>query len=115
MRRTILPLTAAMAVVGLSHGAAASGFATYFAVVAGNGSVSRSSGVAEAARVNTGIYDVTFNRKINYCATVASISNGHAGYAAIDNQAATVIRVTTFATNGAKANLPFQLIITCAP
>jgi hypothetical protein len=111
----LLATGAALFASAAVQAASATGFATYFAVVAGNGNVSRSSGVASAARTSTGTYDVTFNRKINYCGTVASISNGGAGYASVDNKSSFVITVTTFAANGAKANLAFQVMVMCAP
>jgi len=95
--------------------AQASGFATYFARVTSGGTVAKSSGVADSERTTTGVYDVVFNRTIGSCAYTATVTSSVAGYATIDVKAGDTLTVTTYATNGAKANRPFSLIVTCAP
>jgi hypothetical protein len=95
--------------------AQASGFATYFARVAPGGTVQRSSGVQAATRTAVGVYAVTFNRRINSCGWVASVTAATSGYATVTLKSATVLTVRTFASNGGKANRPFALMVQCAP
>lgn len=115
MRRTILLLAGGMAFAVLSQAASASGFGTYFARLSGSGGVVKSSGVADGARTATGVYEITFNRAVNYCGYVATVTGANAGYATIDIVTSKVLTVSTYSIKGAKANLPFNVMVSCAP
>jgi len=91
------------------------GFATYFAVLGGNGTVATSSGVASSVRTGPGVYEVAFNRPIVGCALVATINGAKAGFASVAHKAGspTTVTVSTFTTRGVASNLPFTVLITC--
>ena len=95
----------------------ASGFATYFALVSAAGKVATSSGVASASKVATGSYLVTFSRSIKGCGFVAMIKGSSAGLATANYDAGHQANMTvnTFSPSGAAANLPFNVIVSCAP
>ena len=94
----------------------ASGFATYFARVGANGVVSNSSGVRSGTRTAIGTYDILFTRVVNYCGWVANVTGGAAGYATVDlGDNARTVTVVTRGSSGGKVNLPFSLMVQCAP
>lgn len=92
-----------------------------WAVVAGDGSLIRGSGVTTTAALNIGRYEVTFNRDVTTCALVAGLglgdsisvpapgsigTNGRAGNA----NAAFVI---TYDAAGTTVNAAFHLAVFC--
>jgi hypothetical protein len=110
----LLLAVAAVATLPLIE-AHASGFASYFARVSGAGNVIRSSGVSDVTHSAVGVYEVTFNRAVSSCAFVASVSAPTAAYATVNFKSAKVLTVRTFASNGAKANNDFNMMVTCGP
>jgi hypothetical protein len=94
---------------------------SHSAVVGSLGQLVRGKGVVAAVRTSVGRYQVTFNRNIQPCVTVASIGDPSAagppsgqisttGLATNGN----IIQVRTGAANdGGVADRPFQLIVSC--
>jgi hypothetical protein len=113
MKRTILLAASAGVVMMALMATQASGFGSYFARVTANGGISRSSGVADGTKTAVGVYDVTFNRPVNLCGYVATVNDIKAGYATIDLKATKILTITTFNSNGVKANREFNVIVTC--
>ena len=91
-------------------------FAHYFALVNGAGVVVRSSGVQSLAKSSVGTYDITFNGSLDACAVVATVSAFTPAYATARKTAVdTTVRVSVFNSSGVKVDLPFQVIVSCAP
>ena len=91
---------------------AAVGAGMFFAVVTASGNVAYSLGVAEVNRIQTGVFAVTFTRKINTCSSVATITGSTAGYATA-TASKELLTVRTFNMSGTAANLPFNVTVLC--
>ena len=108
-------LTMALAILA-SEQAGATGFASYFARISAVGVVQKSLGVANGAKTAVGIYDVTFTRAVSACGWVASVNQSLPGYATVKVGATPMIlTVSTYASNGVKADRPFTLMVQCGP
>jgi hypothetical protein len=108
-------LCAAALAAAASGSANASGFATYFAEVNLHGRVVQSSAVHVATRSGRGNYTVEFNRAVTGCASTATVTGRAPGYAVISSAAGSTIDIVTYAKTGVATDLPFNLIVTCAP
>jgi hypothetical protein len=99
-----------------TSGASAS---TLSAVLAANGSLSRSSGVQTTSKLGTGKYNVRFNKNVTNCvwhATIGSPATGTVtGMASTElaNGTNDTIAVTTLSAAGAAADRPFHLSVLC--
>jgi hypothetical protein len=115
MKTKIACLLAATLAIGAGAAwqAQAASYATFFARIAVGGSVTKSLGVQEAARTAVGTYDVTFNRAVNTCGSVATVTDATPGYTTVDIKTASVLTVRTFGSNGAKVNRPFNIMVMC--
>jgi hypothetical protein len=90
------------------------------AVVTAEGILARGRGVTSAARTAEGRYQVIFNRDVRACVYVASLGDPGAaappqGQVSTTSLASNVagIVVRTEASNGAVADRPFHLVISC--
>jgi hypothetical protein len=112
--------------LGLVPAAVAAGSAAglnLWAVVNNDGLLVRGRGQAAGdpvGRTNTGIYHVIFNRDVRGCAYLATLGNPGtggppAGEVSVASHPANVnaVRVRTANPNGAVADRPFQLAVTC--
>jgi hypothetical protein len=117
MRIGIKLLICALVIAGATfvEHARATGFATYFAAVAGTGNVAASSGVSAGTRTSTGTYEVTFTRPINGCAHLVTLRGANPGMVAIAPKAAssTVLIVSIFSRTGVKENRAFNMAVQC--
>jgi len=92
-----------------------------FAVVDASGGFVRGKGVVSVTRLNTGIYDIRFNRPIGKCAWTATV--GEPGFTdqpgpaevTLAGRAGTKngIFLTTFDGTGTATDEPFHLLISC--
>lgn len=114
-RILVTAATIALATGPIGGAALASGFATYFAVVSQTGAVATSSGVASAAKVGAGKYEITFNRAISRCAGVVTVSSVAPSYGTTAHKggAPTVLRVFTYSKAGALTDAAFNMLISC--
>lgn len=91
------------------------------AVVTGTGQFVRGRNVTSAVRTGDGRYQVTFNRNIQACTTVASVGDtsaagppaGSATTTGLVTNGNTVQVRTAQASDGTPANRPFNLIVSC--
>lgn len=91
------------------------------AVVAATGQFVRGRNVTSAVRTGEGRYQVTFNRNIQTCTTVASVGDtsaagppaGSATTTGLATNGNTVQVRTAQASDGTPANRPFNLIVSC--
>jgi hypothetical protein len=91
-------------------------FAHYFALVTAAGVVAKSSGVQSAAKPAVGTYDITFNNSLDACAIVATVSQFTPAYATARKTAVdTTARISVYNKSGVKVDLPFHVIVSCAP
>jgi hypothetical protein len=94
---------------------------SHSAVVTAAGQFVRGKGVTSAVSVAEGRYQVTFNRNIQGCVTVASVGDpsaatppaGQATPTGLATNGNTVQIRTTQATDGTPANRGFNLIVSC--
>lgn len=94
---------------------------SHSATVTGAGQAVRGKGVVSAVRVGAGRYQVTFNRNIQTCVTVASVGdpsaagppNGSASTSLLATNANTVQVRTEDGANGTAENRGFSLIVSC--
>jgi hypothetical protein len=103
----------AAATVGEQAHAVGTGFADFYAIVAANGTTTRSSGVTTSTRTSIGTYNVTFAREVSDCVQVATLRGQAAGQIAVAPQGTLVVVVTTFSGNGTKQDRPFNLFVEC--
>jgi hypothetical protein len=90
------------------------------AVVSSAGAIVRARGVTSAVRVNTGRYQVILDRDVRGCVYVASVGDvgaatppaGEASTSALATNVNGVV-VRTRSQNGALANRPFHLLVSC--
>ena len=93
-----------------------------WAVVGGDGTLARGSGIDGTSRESAGLYNVDVNRDITTCAFVASIA-GIGGTAPLTGEVRLndfssgalpdVVRVRTMDSTGVQADRPFHLAIFC--
>jgi hypothetical protein len=94
--------------------------ATLGAAVNSGGGVARGNGVATSNRSGTGQYEITFTRDVGSCFAVAAISDVPGGGTTTPNGgeivtsvSATIVAVRTRNSDGAPADLPFHLVVSC--
>lgn len=96
----------------------------FTASVSAAGATINSVGLVSAVRTATGIYLVTFDRRVAYCTYVASLSVesiiGHASFAGIPGYASTSLDITgqgvwvaTTDGTGTLADQSFSLVVVC--
>lgn len=114
-RTGFLTCGALLAAAAVGGQAGATGFASYFALVAAAGSTIKGSGVSASSKTAVGTYNVTFARAVNDCAHTATLRGSGAGLVAVGPKAGspTVVVVTTFSSAGAKQDRAFNLSIQC--
>lgn len=95
--------------------ASATGFATYFASLAANGSTSLSSGLRDSERTGVGTYTVTFVRPITNCGFTVSVTGATPGFASAQRTSAREATISTFSKTGVAQNLPSTIILVCGP
>lgn len=97
------------------------GAAQLYAVVNGNGTVSRGAGVTSATRSSAGVYEVIFKRNIVHCSWTGSVGFGTfsgsvpASHISVTGRAGTNngVFVQTFNSANAATDLPFHIHILC--
>jgi hypothetical protein len=90
------------------------------AVVTGNGLLARGRGVGSVTRTGNGRYQVIFDRDVRGCTYVGSVADPGAagppqGQVTLTSLASNVngVDVRTETSNGAAANKPFHLVVSC--
>jgi hypothetical protein len=114
VRKGLLPGLALLAAAVFAGQAGATGFSTYFALVATNGNTAKGSGVTSSTRKSVGNYEVTFGRPVGDCAYIATL-RGNAGQitAGPKSGSPSVVVVQTFSATGVKQDRTFQLMVHC--
>jgi hypothetical protein len=91
-----------------------------WAVVGSNGSLARSSGATASIRLNTGIYQVTFNQNVAACSYLATLGNPGTGdplfgtiVTALRAGNANAVWVHTRDAAGTDADRSFHLVVFC--
>jgi hypothetical protein len=100
-----------------SDDAKGSGFNTSFAVISANALIGAKQGVASAQRIGVGVYTVIFTQNINSCGTAGNVRGMIPGYVTmrLKTGVQNTLVVNTTMKNGAAANLPFSVFVTCGP
>ena len=111
----LLTCTALLAAATVGEQARATGFATYYALVAIGGTTIQGSGVTSSAKTGVGTYNVTFARRVNDCSHNVTLRGQAAGQFAAGPKAGNnlVVVVTTFSAAGAKQDRSFNLTVLC--
>ena len=90
-----------------------------WAVVAGNGALTRGSRVTGAARLGVGRYEITFDRNVSGCAYVATTTNAYSQaltiFTASGHSSANGVYVETKNQGGGLTDGPFNLLVACGP
>jgi hypothetical protein len=90
-----------------------------WAVVKANGSLARSNGVASSANLNTGQYEVVFNRNVSDCVYSGTIGVPGDGFpenrliTVVDRGNPNAVFVTTRETDGTSVNQAFNVQVDC--
>jgi len=89
-----------------------------WAHVNSNGTLVRGNGVNYSGRFSTGYYYVSFNRDVSFCGYVATTTDAYAGTTGTLQGASygfpnEVTVYTIVGSTGARADLPFHLVVTC--
>ena len=85
-----------------------------FANVSSAGLLGDKRGATAVAHVaNSGDYNVDFDSDVSKCARTATITGGTAGEITTDLVDSNTVTVHTFGSNGAAADRPFHLVVTC--
>ena len=113
----ISALASASLLASTSAQAQSFGFATYNALLLGNGTLVRSNGVSAAARVSAGRYEITFSRPVVNCIAIASVVSAQPAYATSIVKGGTnnTIIVRTFNPTGVLTDFNAGLIVSCGP
>lgn len=117
INHAIFGLAAASLFAATGAQAQSFGFATYNALILGNGTLVRSSGVSAATRVSAGRYEITFSRPVVNCIAIASIVSALPAYATSIVKGGTnnTIIVRTFNPTGVLTDFNAGLIVSCGP
>jgi hypothetical protein len=92
--------------------------APLWAHINSDGTLVRGNGVDFSGRFGTGHYFVNFNRDVSFCGYVATTTDAYAGttgtlQGASYGQPGEVTVYTIVGSTGARADLPFHLVVTC--
>lgn len=84
-----------------------------WAAVSADGTLARGIGVASVARLEAGIYQVTFDREIAACGFLATIAAKGQIAATGQAETAAAVRVETQTSSGTTIDRPFHLAVLC--
>jgi hypothetical protein len=91
--------------------------ANLYAVVDMGGSLVHGNGVSSVAHLNTGQYEVTFNRQVSQCAYIATTANAYSqaisAFTAGGHLSAQGVYVETKNQGGGLTDGPFHLVVVC--
>jgi len=89
---------------------------TLWAVVAADATLVRGKGVTDTKKIDSGQYEIDFNRDISHCAYTVTLSNEAAGETTT-REGSGGVRSTDVITRSSSANTnadaPFHLVVNC--